>query len=281
MLEPASGLDQHVQEEVAVVGEEAPHPVLLARDALDVGGRGRTVPHPSFADVDEGVGGAVHREGVGRRVAGDDGRIDQRVEVRRAVAVRMAVGGRGQGGDALAPARGRLDAHVVGARRRVGQREERRRAVQHREVGLHPVRADAHLPAVDPVGHRDPVGAARLDPPAVLARLGHRERPPPEGGGAHRLDVPGVFADQVGAGCPGRHHQLDRGPSVHRQHRLDLGVVRGGRREADRVRDGIRGLRKRRRRSRQVQEQNQDPGRRGRVAGAPPHSSGAACRLRS
>ena len=271
VLEPAPRLDQQVQKEVAAVGEEAPDPVLLPHDALDVGGGPRTVPDPAFADVDQGVGRAVHREGVGGRIAGDDGRVDQRVEVRRAVAVRQAVRRRGQGGHALAPAGGRLDADVVGARCRFGQGQERGGAVQHCEVGLDPVRADAHLPAVDPVGHRDPVRAGGLDAPPVLARLGDRQRLPVRGGRAHRLDVPGIFPDQVGAGRPGRHHQLDGGPAVHRQHRFHLGVVRGRRRKADGVRDRIKGLRKRRCRSGQEQDDGEDP-KRERLAAGSRHS---------
>ena len=242
VLEPAARLDQHVQEEVPLVGEEAPGPVLLAHDALDVGGRRGTVPDPAFADVDESMGSALHRERVRRRVAGEDRRIDQRVEVRRAIAVRPAVRRRGEGGHALAPARRQLDADVVGARRGVGRGQERRSAVEHREVRLDPVRADAHLPAVDPVGHRDPVGAAGLDAPAVLARLGDCEGLSRRRGGAHRLDVPGILADQIGAGCPRRHHQLDIRPSVRRHRRFHLGVVGGRCGEADCVRDGIERL---------------------------------------
>ena len=49
------------------------------------------------------------------------------------------------------PCRRQLEAHFVRAGRALDQREERGRAVQHREAGLDPVVAHGHLAPVDAV----------------------------------------------------------------------------------------------------------------------------------
>ena len=122
-----------------------------------------------------------------------------------------------------------------GARRAADQRDERRRAVEHREAGLDPVVAHRHLAAVDAIVTRDRRRAAGVDAPAVLADLTTARR---RRAGAARhdvLDVPLVFADQIRTRRPDRHEQFDLRLPAGRIGRLDFDVVGLRRREAQRV----------------------------------------------
>ena len=240
VLQAAPRLGDQVEEFVAPVGHQPPHAVQFAGDALHVLRRLRPVPDPRFADVDELVGHVGHRERVDHGVAGDDRRIDQGVEVGGAPGVAGAAGVRGQPGRGVVPGRRQLEEHVVGAGAVVvGQGEEGRRAVQHREVGLDPVRAHRHLAPVDPVRDHDGVGAPGGRPPPVLPRLLDPQPFAVLGAGGDFLDVPGVLADQVRPRRPHRHHQLDFRPPAGRDPGLDGDVVGVRRVEPQRVGDGL------------------------------------------
>ena len=247
VLEPAAGFGDQVEEHVALVGQQPPHAMQFAGDAFRVFRRPRPVPGPRFADVDELVGHARHPESVDGRVAGDDRRVDQGVEVAGAPGAGRAAGVRRQGRGGAAPGRRQLQEHVVGAGTVVvGEGEERRRAVQHREVGVDPVRPHRHLAPVDPVGDHDGVGAPGGRPPAVLPRLFDPQPPAVRGAGGDGFDVAGVLADQVRPGRPHRHHQLHFGPPAGRDPGFDVDVVGVRCGEPQRVGDGFARLGERR-----------------------------------
>ena len=81
-------------------------------------------------------------------------------------------------------------------------------AVQNREVALHEVGSHSHLSAVDTVANGDLRATAGLDDPAVLLGLACRS------GVTLNFDpkvfnLSLVFPDEVRAGRPNRHHELD------------------------------------------------------------------------
>src|SRR6185503_21268207 len=85
VLEPAASRPEHVQEQVALEGKEAPERAYLANEALQVPRGARGVPGTTLAGVDQEVTAAVHFELVDVEVAGHDRRIDEGVEVGRPV----------------------------------------------------------------------------------------------------------------------------------------------------------------------------------------------------
>ena len=153
----------------------------------------RAVEDAGLALVDEVMFLAVDRELVHRGISEEDRRVHERVEVGRAKAMRPARHLR-QSGERTLPSLRRVDGDVVRSRHPVGQRHERRRAVDQRKAGIDPVRAHAHLAAVDAILHRDGSRTACRDTPAVLVGLLDGARAAVRARCRHRLDVPLVLA---------------------------------------------------------------------------------------
>ena len=226
MLEPAAGLCDHIEDEVPVIRHYAPHLVDLAGNQLDVLRRLRTVPYAGLTEVHQQVRRAVDRELIEGRGTGDDRRVDQRVVVGRAIGVRATVGPWCETGHTPVPAGRQLEGDIVRAECVViGEGEKRRCAVEHGEISLDPVRADRHLPSIHQVGHDDAVGAAGRHAPAVLAGLLDRQRPTRRCPGGNRFDLASELTDEIGAGGPDGHHQLDLCTSPGRHTGLDADIV--------------------------------------------------------
>ena len=236
VLEAASRLGEHVEEDVLAVGELAPDLRLRLDDLLQVLHRLRAVPHAGLALVHQVVFYAADLELVDRRVARHHRRVDERVEVGRAEGARRDFC---QRADDRLPRVGEVHCDLVDARALLGERHEGRRAVDHREAALDPVAADTHLAAVDAVGEDDRGGPARVDTPAVLPRLLDTERLAVRSAGGDVLDVLGVLADEIGARRPDRHQHLDLRPAAGRDRHVHLDVVRLRGRERDRVAERV------------------------------------------
>ena len=153
MLEAAAALPEHIQEDVALERKEAPEPAGLAHHLLDVLRRLRSVPGRILARIGDDVGRAVDDELPVVERAGDDGRIDERVEVGGAIVVRLSSRRRFQAGDRRPPGRRQLDADLVRARRPVSHVMKVGAAVDHAEAGVHPVRRDRPSLAEEAIGH--------------------------------------------------------------------------------------------------------------------------------
>ena len=88
VFETAAGLREQIQEEILVIGQApAPHAPMGVHDFFGVRRRARAVPHAGLALVDQIVRLVVNLEGVDGRIAGEDGRIDKRVEIGSAIAM--------------------------------------------------------------------------------------------------------------------------------------------------------------------------------------------------
>jgi hypothetical protein len=175
VLEAVSCRSDDVEEVVPLERQTAPEP----RDG--VGHHGeiahglRAVPHAALPEVHEVVRLAQDAEFIDRRRSGDNGRIDERVVIGGHVAV-DARARRHARETSLPGARQHEPDFVRAVRGRFDERDERRRSVDHRQLVVHPVGADAHLVRVHAIAHPDRPGPAGRDPPSVLARLLHRKR---------------------------------------------------------------------------------------------------------
>ncbi len=240
VLETPAAFEEHVEEHIPPVGDDAPELVLTSDDALDVGDGTLLVPHALAAEGRDDVLGARGFEGVEARVAHGDRRVDELVVVAGEVAMRL-VGVRVERGDHLRPAFGQCHAQILLEVQAFDRHQERRRAVDERHILVHEVRPNARLTRVDPVAEHDALRERtlrRTDAPAVLAHLDRAQRLPIQRRRADVLEVAGELADQIGTRCPDRHHHVHvvaRG----REDRLDLEVVRGGRGEVEGVLDDL------------------------------------------
>ena len=245
VLEPAARLGDHVQEVVVRIRQRAHHALAGVDDLLHVGRGPVGVDQRGVAFEQHHVPLAVDGELARHRVADDDRAVDEGVEVVGAKGVRRA-------GDRLSavshplPRRRQLDAHFVRPRRALDQREERRRAVEHREAGLDPVVADGHLAAVDPVAQRHARRAAGGDLPAVLGRLldGERARRRRWRSPLRRGARTRGSGTSPASTSPCRPRPAARPAGGNRG--FDLDVVRVRRREAQRVTNRLERLRIRR-----------------------------------
>ena len=210
MLEAAAALAEHVQEDVALEGKKAPEPAGLAHHLLDVLRRLRSVPGRILAGIGDDVRRAVDLELPNRQRAGDDGRVDERVEVRRAIVIGLSSWSRLQSGDRRRPRRRQLEADLVRARRAVGQGDEGRAAVDDTEVGVHPVGRDRPSLAEQPIGQQDRGRSVGGDAPPVRRGPGHIERCALRRLRHQRLHARGVVLDAIEPRRPRRHHQIER-----------------------------------------------------------------------
>ena len=72
MLQAAGRFGEQIEEEVAVVRQEPPHPAVLADDRLEILGGAHAVEDTCLAFVHEVVPLAVHLELVHRGIADQD-----------------------------------------------------------------------------------------------------------------------------------------------------------------------------------------------------------------
>ena len=180
---------------------------------------------------------AVHLEFAGHRAAGDDGAVDERVEVFGHIGVRRARQRHERRGRAR-PSHRQLEPHFVRTGTAVDQRQERGRTVEHGKVALDPVVAHGHLAAVDAVAYRHRARTAGRHAPPVLGRLDDDGRLA-VGGGGHALDMALVLAHEVRPGRPHGHVELDGGLPPGRVGRLDVDVMGARIGKAQRVADGL------------------------------------------
>ncbi len=159
VFEATGCLGDQVEKEVLVVGKRTPQPQVLADHRLEILRGLAAVEHAALALVHQVMLLAVDRELIDRGVANDNRRVDQRIEVRGAIPVFAA--SFGEAGERTTPARGRHDRDFVRQVETIGERDERRRTVEQREIRLDPVGADGHLAPVDAIFHFDRCRARR------------------------------------------------------------------------------------------------------------------------
>ena len=131
------------------------------------GGRG-PIPDFTFADTDQQVLSVADLKRVDVRIAAQDRRINQLIEIVSDECLLVTVDIR-QRADGVLPVIRQFDANLMLLLERVDRRQKRRRPVKEGKFVFDLIGANGHLVAVQPVLHDDRFRIAAFHQPAVLS----------------------------------------------------------------------------------------------------------------